>query len=289
MSATPERVVRVADVMTSPVYTLSSTHSLPLAESLMGLAKVRHVPIVDDGVLVGIVTHRDLLAASLSVLAPLSADERSSVQLAIPVSRIMRRDPWTIASTAPAVSAARLMRDHAFGCLPVADDGVLVGIVTESDLLSLLTGALDLEPAPTPWTVEQVMTANPATLTHSATIADARRMMTALRVRHLPILEGGVPVGVVSDRDLRVAEAIYPDPKDASAARAIDLVGKDTPHAVTPHTALDDVLIEMHTHRVDAVLVVDRGRLVGILSALDACRLLGDHIRRSARTPSKSS
>lgn len=288
MTNETDRVVRVADVMTSPVYTLTSTHSLPLAESLMGLAKVRHVPIVDDGRLVGILTHRDLLAASLSVLGPLTADERSSVQLAVPVSRIMRRDPWTITSTAPAVSAARLMRDHAFGCLPVVDDGVLVGIVTESDLLSLLTGTLDLAAVPTPWTVEQVMTVSPATITGTTTIAEARRAMVDLRVRHLPILDEGVPIGVVSDRDLRVAETVYPDPKDASAACAIDLVGKDRPHAVAPTASLADVLLEMHAHRVDAVLVVDRGRLVGILSALDACRLLGDHIRRSSALPHKA-
>lgn len=111
----------------------------------MQLARIRNVPVVDDDAhVVGLVTHRDLLSASISALAPLTADERSTLQLAVPVSRIMRTDVWTVAPDAPAVSAARMMRDHRFGCLPVVQHRKLVGIVTESDLLRLVTESLEL-------------------------------------------------------------------------------------------------------------------------------------------------
>ena len=140
---------RVADAMTRAVYTLKATQSLPLAEAMMGLARVRHVPVVDDdGHVVGLVTHRDLLAAKISTLAPLSEDERSTLQLSVPVSRVMRTEVWTIRSDALALTAARIMREHRYGCLPVVDDGRLVGIVTEADLLTLLTESLDLAVRP---------------------------------------------------------------------------------------------------------------------------------------------
>ena len=74
---THARELRVADLMTRRVFTLTPQQSLPLAESMMGLLHVRHIPVVDDaGHVVGIVTHRDLLEAKISSLAPLSDDER---------------------------------------------------------------------------------------------------------------------------------------------------------------------------------------------------------------------
>ena len=96
------RELRVADLMTRSVCTLSPTQSLPLAEALMGLQRIRHIPVVDDaGRLVGLVTHRDLLAARISALSPLSNDERSTLELAVPVSKIMRR---TIPTPSPRVT-----------------------------------------------------------------------------------------------------------------------------------------------------------------------------------------
>jgi CBS domain-containing membrane protein len=137
--------IRVADLMTRAVYTVTPTQSLPLAESLMRRLRVRHLPVVaSDGRLVGIVSERDLLSAKISALAPLSDEERSTIQLAVPVSRVMEPNVWTIAPGALAVSAARIMREHRFGCLPVVERGRLVGVLSETDLLSLVTDALAL-------------------------------------------------------------------------------------------------------------------------------------------------
>jgi CBS domain-containing membrane protein len=107
-----------------------------------------------DGVgqLVGLVTHRDVMAAKISSLSPLSEDEKASLQEGIPVDRIMRTNVWSVSPETPALAAARLLRDHAFGCLPVVEGRVLVGIVTEADFLALLIDSLDrsLEPQKPP-------------------------------------------------------------------------------------------------------------------------------------------
>ena len=279
MTATASEL-RVSDLMTRKVFTLTPVQSLPLAETMMGLLHVRHVPVVDGaGRLVGLVTHRDLLAAKISALAPLSDDERSSLQLAVPVSQVMRTDVWTIHSTALAVSAARIMQDHRLGCLPVIDDDRLVGILTQADLLTLVVDSLTLErKAPSP-TVEKVMTLMPATIDANTTLAEARSMMSRFNIRHLPVLSDGRPVAIVSDRDLRVAEVIFAEMRDTRAAHAVRLLESAAPvRRVARDAPLDAVLDDMFHERNDAVLVVDGERLVGILTAADACRILSERL-----------
>lgn len=278
--------LRVSDLMSSPVFSLGPTQSLTLADSLMQMARIRHIPVVDGGKLVGLVTHRDLLAASLSALTPLSEDERSTLQLAVPVSRVMQTEVWTIQPKALAVTAARLMRDHRFGCLPVVEDDKLVGIITEHDLLAVVADALDLGPPPAAWTVERAMTPAPVALPPSATVAAARAAMDAYNIRHVPVTDlSGKPVGLVTDRDLRVVEAVFPEPAGARALHAIKVIGAEPPHAVAPSAPLDEVLVEMANRRVDAALVLEGARLVGILTSVDACRLLGQRLAAARRRP----
>jgi len=277
MSSNPE--LRVADLMTRSVCTLTPFQSLPLAEALMGLERIRHVPVVDDaGGLVGLVTHRDLLAAKLSALTPLSNDERSTLELLVPVSKIMRTEVWTVAPGTLAVVAARIMRDHKFGCLPVVSEGKLVGILSEADLLTLVTSAL--EPLmPRSMRVEHAMTPAPVSITSETTIPDARALMAGYGVRHLPVLEGGRILTMVSERDLAVAELVFRHAERASASHAARLVGRDAPLRVRPDAALDRVFRDMFEKRLDAALVEDGHHLVGILCASDACRLLGEYLR----------
>ena len=135
---THAREATVDQLMTRKVVTLDSQQSVPLAGELMRLHRIRHIPVVRDKQLVGLVTHRDLLEAQISALTGLSQDYRSEAQLSIPVSKIMRTQLWTVTPETPALEAGQIMIDHAFGCLPVVRDGQLVGILTEADFLRLL-------------------------------------------------------------------------------------------------------------------------------------------------------
>ncbi len=275
-----ESELRVGDLMTQPVHTLTATQSLPLAEWMMRLHHVRHIPVIDDASrLVGLVTHRDLLAAKISSLAPLSDDERSSLQLAIPVSRVMRKQVWTIGPDAFAIAAARIMREQEIGCLPVVEGGKLVGIVTEGDLLALVTDSLALERRAPPHTMERVMTRVPITIHPDTTIAEARATMARYRIRHLPVIENGEPVSVVCDRDLSVAEAIFKETTRTPAAHVVGLLGRSRFQRVAPETAVDAVLVAMYRDRLEAVLVVSDRELVGIFTPLDACRLRAEESR----------
>ena len=137
--------VTVRHLMTSPVVTFFAEQTLPLAEDVMQLKHFRHLPVIDDaGHLVGLVSHRDLLAAQISTQTGLSADERRARQEDVRVAEIMTRDVWTVRPEALASVAGATLLDHKYGCLPVVDAaGILVGIVTDRDYLRFAVKALE--------------------------------------------------------------------------------------------------------------------------------------------------
>ncbi len=129
--------VLVKHLMTTPVISFFEEQTLPLADDVMRLKHVRHLPVVDERQhLVGIISHRDLLAAQLSNQTGMSHDVRNAVQANVRIGQIMTRDVWTVQPEVPAAVAATTLLAHKFGCLPVVDQsGVLVGILTEHDVL----------------------------------------------------------------------------------------------------------------------------------------------------------
>ncbi len=103
----------------------------------------RRLPVVEAGKLVGIISNIDLRRATNS---PLVLRERWYDEFLldhITVRGCMTPDPVTVTSQTPLVAAAKLMRDRKIGGLPVLDDGRLVGIVTETDLLNYLIRTLE--------------------------------------------------------------------------------------------------------------------------------------------------
>lgn len=119
----------VGQFMTTDLFTLRRNDLVDLAASVMDWRHIRHVPVEDDaGRLVGLVTHRALLRL-------LSRGAQSPETNPLTVAEIMKTDPVTVASTTPTLEALELMRGNKVGCLPVVDDGQLVGIVTSYDFL----------------------------------------------------------------------------------------------------------------------------------------------------------
>ena len=137
--------VLVKHIMTTPVISLFAEQSLPLADDIMRFKHLRHLPVIDDNnMLVGMVSHRDILRAQISSLTGLTDMERRARQDSVTVSQIMTREVWTAGPDTPASNAGQLLLDHHFGCLPVVDlVGHLVGIVTERDFLRFAVKAIE--------------------------------------------------------------------------------------------------------------------------------------------------
>jgi acetoin utilization protein AcuB len=113
---------------------------VPIAEAMewMRREKVRRFPVVDDkGKLVGIVTHGDLLHASPSSVTSLNVWEVTYLLSQVKVKDVMTKEVITICEDCPIEEAARIMADNKISGLPVMRDGLLVGIITESDLFKV--------------------------------------------------------------------------------------------------------------------------------------------------------
>ena len=130
----------VRDIMQRKVVTISVGDSLSTVEDIMTLGHVRHMPVVQAGRLVGVVSQRDLLRASLSALSDFGRDERRAFLQAVEIKKVMSAPAITIAPDASVQEAARVMAAHKIGCLPVTERGQLVGLVTETDLLVHFAG-----------------------------------------------------------------------------------------------------------------------------------------------------
>ncbi len=130
--------MRVADIMSTDVITLLEDETLAHAKRCMDLGRIRHLPVLRDRKLVGLVTHRDLLAASFSIFAEVEPTEQRRIFVTVPVVEAMHRDVVTVGPDEQVADAARTLLDNKWGCLPVVDDsGNLIGIVTEADFLQL--------------------------------------------------------------------------------------------------------------------------------------------------------
>lgn len=121
--------------------------------------------------------------------------------------------------------------------------------------------------------VSHYMTTQPQTIERDASLRDAEQLMRAHGIRHLPILEDGRLVGVVSERDVRLLEA-------SAGANAdtihIDQAMIERPFIVTGDTALDEVVTIMSEHKYGSVIVMGRDGVEGIFTAVDACRVLAE-------------
>ncbi len=106
------------------------------AMDLLKEHEIRHLPVLKDGEkLVGILSERDIKQASPSPATALEIREIYYLLDKVKVKQIMTRRPYTVSSSAPIEEAALIIREKKIGCLPVVDDGKLVGILTETDII----------------------------------------------------------------------------------------------------------------------------------------------------------
>lgn len=122
--------------MSSHVLTVTPTSTIADALTLARAERIRHLPVVDAGRLVGIVTERDLRSAVPAAWA--DADEYRKTIASKIVRDAMTAAVITATPTTPVEEASKMMHENRIGCLPVIDGQELVGIITETDLLRAL-------------------------------------------------------------------------------------------------------------------------------------------------------
>ena len=125
----------VRDLMTSAPVTVNPATSMLDARHLMLSKHFRHLLVMKDGQLVGMVTDRDIRLNLPSQATSLSVWEINHLLTKLTVGEVMTKSVITVGPERDAADAARLMLDHKIGALPVTDGGSVIGIVTETDML----------------------------------------------------------------------------------------------------------------------------------------------------------
>jgi acetoin utilization protein AcuB len=133
--------MRVADCMRWPVVTISSHTTVPVAERVMRERGIRHLPVVDDGALRGMISARDIARALPSPATSLARHEVTGLLDRLTAEEIMSRPVVVVEPGRALEDAVRLMRVEGIRALPVTEAGRLVGLLTEADVLDLFVAA----------------------------------------------------------------------------------------------------------------------------------------------------
>lgn len=137
--------LKVRDVYTRDVITVTPNTTLPEARRLMDGNDIRRLPVVAGGELVGIITLLDLMRAAPSPATSLSVWEINYLLDKLTVAEVMTSPVMTVAPDTDLYEVARLMLAHKIGGLPVMENGKLVGIITESDVFRVMVELLGKE------------------------------------------------------------------------------------------------------------------------------------------------
>jgi len=121
--------------------------------------------------------------------------------------------------------------------------------------------------------IQKYMSTTPHSIGVDQPLSRAHEFMRKHAIRHLPVLEGGKLVGLLTDRDLRLVESLEGvDPQKVLVNDAM----ATTVYAVSPEAPLDEVVSTMAEHKYGSAVVMQNAKVVGIFTTVDACRALGE-------------
>ena len=264
----------IADIMQRFPRTVYPDDDLIVARDMMVWSGIRHLPVLSQGKLVGVLTERDVLAYQ----ARLGEGERGGRNH--PVERAMHPSPQSCAPSDSVIEVAARLAASKIGCLPVTEFGELVGFVTTTDVLESQVRAAMTSKSDTGPTVADVMTADPHCVRASDGLLDAAARMRTHGVRHLPVVDGDRRlIGMLSDRDVR---GVIGAPRTDAPAEDTDSARPQVGDAMTrpgtsvsPGDRCSDVARHFIRMTASAVAVTDEDEVVvGILSYIDLLRVL---------------
>ncbi len=270
----------VANWMTREVITVSPEVTLHNARRLMDLNRIRALPVMREGQLVGMITRRGLLRADPSSIPLAEAWEKRYPLDQETVEKIMTTPAITIDEDAPVGKAARVMLENKFSALPVLNDRrALVGILTSSDLFRLVIEEMQGEAQQI--TVKQWMTPDPETISPDTTLLEAHRLMGVKRIRALPVMEGGELVGIVTRTDVMGADPsrLYTRGAQEESREVVQqpvrLIMTAPVQTITENDSMVEAARLMKERKFHSLPVMNaQGRLTGIVTETDIFHLI---------------
>jgi acetoin utilization protein AcuB len=283
--------MQISDVMTRSVITAPPGMSLALAQRLMDDHRIRHLPVVQEGQLVGLVSDRDIRQALPSPTTTLTQAEFTYKMGTLAIATCMTREVVTVPPEADMVHGMRQLLAGPYSCVPVLTGGQLVGIVTAIDLLRGFLMDIGCVAARMP--IRAHMQYAPLTGRQDDLVSQAQHRIQSADVRHLPIVAAdGKLLGLLSDRDLRQAGAStlpplrhYEAPLLLMTMLVKDIMRTDVT-TVGSETTLADAGQLLLEHKIGCLPVLHHDRtLVGIVTVTDLLRAYIAFQKPAAETP----
>lgn len=134
------RKAPISMIMTSPVITLSKDDNLETAEHLFKQHHIRHIPVVEENVIIGMLSYTDLLRLSFADVAGNDFDDSPDVMVynMFSIGQVMNRNIVTVSASNSIKEVAEILATKEFHALPVVNRNTLIGIVTTTDLIKYL-------------------------------------------------------------------------------------------------------------------------------------------------------
>ncbi len=262
--------MKVRDIMKPARWTIGPDDSLARAERIVTRRRLHELLVVESGVIVGLLAERDILDARAG-----AADEE---WWRVPVRLVMQAVPATADPDDALATAIDRLAESPADVLPVIEQGILIGQITATDLFE--AERIPNERTPHPLTAADAMT-EPAVYVHpDDSLVEAAKLMVDHQVRHLPVVDDGAVVGMLSDRDIRTLAGDpvrYLEAGRGDATRLLDVRDAMTPMPVTirANRPLREVANALADEKIGALPIVDAdGKLLGIVSYVDALRAL---------------
>lgn len=256
--------MNVASIMTPNPTAIGVEASLDEAMRAMENDLLRHLPVVRDGRIIGLLSERDLL----EITGWLNAQERRAIEAPSgSVGHHMKSPVVTVSPEDSLAKAVVRLTSRRIGCLPVVEGETLVGIVTESDVLEAFLRALrdGTIPDDADGPVSLYMTEDPVAVDAATDSSRAMELMRAKRFRHLPVMEGNEVVGILSERDILMA--IGRGTIDDAPVREHMT---EHPFTLRPDQRVSEAAEIMVDAKVGALLVTtEEEKLVGLISLTD--------------------
>lgn len=266
-------MLKVGSILSRELVTVAPECPVERAQWLMRERKLRHLPVVERGRLIGMLSERDLMERPKPAPRHGKAGKGLAAERAVEVRDRMGTSVETVQADESVREAARRMFERRIGSLPVVEEGRLVGVVSESDCLRLYVRVCQMvgRDAAVDPPLERCMSREVLTVAPPASVAEAFELCRAKGIRHLPVVFEGWLVGIVSDRDLLPVVG-----RGEGARRVEDVMSKDFVAVTGGTTPLSEAAACMLRDGFHALPVVDSGALKGIVTSADVLRALAD-------------
>lgn len=262
--------MKIREIMRRTPWVIDGVDSLHTAWQLMRRHAIRHLPVLRDDKLIGLLSEHDILEFRAELAG---ADDWTRAA----VSGAMMRSPQTAGPDDSLTEIVGRFAADKLEAVPIVERGALVGIVTVTDVLAAEV-QLAMAPSPRSATAADAMTPGPFTARPDENLLAAATRMSIHGIRHLPVVdERNAVIGILSERDVRTHVG---DPSrfviahGRTALRVRDAMTA-TPITAAPDHPLAELANIFENRQIGAIPVVDRGgELVGIVSYVDALRVL---------------